>query len=102
MSSESKAKDIFVEALTMHGKVREAFLTSECGDDAELRAEVQRLLAQAEKADTFFGDADGETVMAGEFDGSGSLEKTGDEIGPLRGRAPGTGDDGSPEHCEGA
>jgi len=58
----TRAHDLFARALELDGNEREAFLAGECGDDAELRLEVQRLLVDAEKADSFFGGD--ESLMA--------------------------------------
>jgi len=54
----TKAHDLFARALELEEAAREAFLAGECGDDAELRLEVQRLLVDAERADSFFGGDD--------------------------------------------
>ncbi|MEM7244580.1 MAG: protein kinase [Acidobacteriota bacterium] len=43
-----RANDLFVEALGLDTAERESFLSASCGDDAELRAEVDSLLALAE------------------------------------------------------
>ena len=77
------AKDLFVEALEQEPAAREAFLARACGDDAELHLEVQRMFIDAERADSFFGDDDGATLSAEEFQES-HLEKEGDQIGPYK------------------
>ncbi|MBT8405395.1 MAG: serine/threonine-protein kinase, partial [Gemmatimonadetes bacterium] len=40
-----RVQEIFLEAAEKHGAEREAFLVSACGDDADLRTEVDELLA---------------------------------------------------------
>jgi serine/threonine protein kinase len=77
------AQDLFVQALEMEPAVRDAFLAQACGDDAELHLEVQRLLVDAERADSFFGDEDGATLGAEEFKET-YAEKEGDVIGPYK------------------
>jgi hypothetical protein len=143
----TQAQDLFIQARELEPAQREAFLAQACGDNAELHLEVQRLLVEAERADSFFGDDDGGTLGAQEFQET-YAEKEGDQIGPyklrqphgeggfgtvwmaeqsvpisrmvaflesdqgrdghqagagpLRGRAPGAGDDGPPAHRQGA
>ena len=77
------AQNLFVQALEMEPASREAFLASACGNDAELRLEVQRMLVEAARADSFFGDGDGATLGAEEFKETYS-EKPGDQIGPYK------------------
>ena len=55
------AQALFVQALEMEPAAREAFFTAACGDDVELRLAVQRLLMDAARADSFFGNDDGAT-----------------------------------------
>lgn len=47
------AWDLFTRALELPESERDAFLTESCGDDAELHLEVQRMLVDAECADSF-------------------------------------------------
>jgi serine/threonine-protein kinase len=56
MNSEKweKAKEIFHAALEKDEEQREAFLQEVCGDDRELRHEVDSLLASFDKAEDFF------------------------------------------------
>ena len=79
----SLAQDLFVQALEMEPVAREAFLAQACGDNAELHLEVQRLLVDAARADSFFGDTDGATLGAEEFKAS-YAEKEGDIVGPYK------------------
>ena len=78
-----KAQDLFTRALELPESERDAFLARECGDDAELHLEVQRMLVEAARADSFFGDEDGSTLGAEEFKDS-YAEKEGDVIGPYK------------------
>ena len=75
-----KAKQLFVRAFPLQGKAREAFLQEACGDDAELRLEVKRLLTDSEKADSFFADTEGATIGPAEFKRVPS-EREGDVVG---------------------
>ena len=99
----TRVEELFAEAHEMLPEEREAFLADACGEDAELRLEVQRLLIDAGRADSFFGDAviDDATLAS---DGSGQTsgrkatpssspaapppepitEKEGDVIGPFK------------------
>ena len=79
----SLAQDLFVQDLEMEPAARDAFLAQACGDNAELQLEVQRLLVDAERADSFFGDEDGATLGAEEFQDT-YAEKEGDVIGPYK------------------
>ena len=79
MTSESHK--LFLQALDLDPGERDAFLAEACGDDAELRLELQRLLVDAERADSFFGDTEGATLGTGE-QAETYTEKEGDEIGP--------------------
>ena len=58
------ARDLFSRAQPLDPDAREAFLAGECGDNAELRLEVQRMLVDSEKADAFFADDEGATIGA--------------------------------------
>jgi serine/threonine protein kinase/Tol biopolymer transport system component len=48
-----KIESIFQAALDLSGEEREQFVRAECGDDAELRAEVERFIARFETEDSF-------------------------------------------------
>jgi len=80
---ETLAKDLFTRALELPQSERDAYLAKACGDDAELHLAVQRLLVDSERADAFFGDADGATIGAEEFKKS-HVEKKGDQVGPYK------------------
>src|SRR5262245_26737526 len=46
-------KEVYDRALDLHGEERESFLAEACGDDDDLRREVESLLAAHEDAGTF-------------------------------------------------
>ena len=79
----TKATDLFVRAYELESKERETFLAHACGDDAELRLEVERMLEDAEKADVLFTSDDAVTSDDGatiSMDGSGKT--SGKNIAP--------------------
>ena len=51
MTHWGQVKEVFAEAVEREGPEREAYLRESCGPDAELRAEVDRLLADHEADD---------------------------------------------------
>jgi serine/threonine protein kinase len=77
------AQDIFARALELPESARDAFIAQACCGDAELRLEVQRLLVDAARADSFFGNDEDPTIGAEEF-GNSHSEKAGDAIGPYK------------------
>lgn len=48
-----RVRTVFLKARDLAGSAREAYLTEACGGDAGLRAEVERLLADEQRATTF-------------------------------------------------
>ena len=52
--TSNRAQTLFARAHEMEAAARDSFLTGECGEDLELRVQVQRMLADAEKADALF------------------------------------------------
>ena len=91
-----KVREIFTNAAVLPpGDERENYLAEACGDDAELRLEVQRLLVDAERADSFLGATvvdDDEivadealTILDGDEGGGGFSESAGDVVGPYTG-----------------
>jgi eukaryotic-like serine/threonine-protein kinase len=80
---DTLAQSLFVQALELPAAERDAFFDQACGGDAELRLEVQRLLVDAARADSFFGNDGQLTIGAGEF-GNTHSEKPGDIIGPYK------------------
>ena len=81
MSIKTKATDIFARAFEMKDEPRGTYLKSACGEDAKLRLEVERLLVDAAKADSFFANNEGATMNAEHFHASYS-EQEGDQVGP--------------------
>ena len=87
-----KAKKIFAEACEKKGDEREVFLAQACGNDAELRLEVQRMLVDVERADALFGETGGDDETTIGVDGPDEsstrprlepvAEKEGDRVGP--------------------
>ena len=45
-----RLKSLFHQAWELNGEERAAFITSACGDDAHMRAQLERLLAASEAA----------------------------------------------------
>jgi serine/threonine protein kinase len=77
------AEEIFFEAWELPAEMREAFLEQACGGDNLTRRDVERLLADAERAERFFGDAP--TIAAHPVHASVSrIEKAGDWVGAYR------------------
>jgi len=59
MSTDSittRAKEIFCSALDVACEARSTLVDAHCGDDAALRARVERLLAAHERSERVFGD----------------------------------------------
>ena len=79
----TQAQELFTRALELPESERNAFLSEQCGGGAELHLEVQRMLVDAARADSFFGDENGATLGAEEFKNS-YAEKEGDVIGPYK------------------
>jgi serine/threonine protein kinase/tetratricopeptide (TPR) repeat protein len=77
------AQDLFAQARELPVSERDAFLVQACGDNAELHLEVQRLLVDAARADSFFGDENGATLGAEEFKET-YAEKESDQVGPYK------------------
>ena len=48
-----KIEEIFQAALDLSGDEREQFMRAECGDDKDLRAEVEKFIARFETEDSF-------------------------------------------------
>jgi len=48
-----KIKEVYDRALDLSGDAREGFLAEACGDDEDMRREVESLLAAHEVAGTF-------------------------------------------------
>ena len=78
---ESRIEEVFAIALESEGEEREEFLADACGDDAEFRFEVQRMLVDAERAESLFGEVPGEGELEKGTEEQG-WERAGDQIGP--------------------
>lgn len=82
MTSESweKAKELFSDALGLSASERAAMLDEKCGDDAELRAEVESLLTADAQPSTLF-DAPVADIVAGHMADSNADAEGGLKIG---------------------
>ena len=60
----TNSRDIFIRALDLEGDARDSFLAEACAGDPALELEVRRMLADSEKADGFFSDGEGSTILA--------------------------------------
>ncbi len=61
-------RDIFIRALDLDGDARDSFLAEACTGKPELESEVRSMLADSEKADGFFSDGEGSTLLATRFE----------------------------------
>ena len=77
------AEDIFFEARELDPDVQGKFLDGACAGDPFLRSEVERLLADADRADAFFSGTLGECPAPAACRGF-SAERVGDLVGPYR------------------
>jgi eukaryotic-like serine/threonine-protein kinase len=73
---------VYYAALEVEEKERSLFLEAACKEDAELRSEVQSLLAMHEQADSFLGKPAVEEVVKGLKDEPPSL--LGRQLGPYQ------------------
>ncbi|MEM7355717.1 MAG: serine/threonine-protein kinase, partial [Acidobacteriota bacterium] len=64
--------DLFQAAVTLAGEARDRLLDHECSDDAELRQQVEELLAAHDRAATFLERPAGAGLTVGESDVGGS------------------------------
>jgi hypothetical protein len=58
----NRVKEIFAEAIELHGADRASYLDQACAGDSELRAEVDAYLSAAENSGALLGSADEETA----------------------------------------
>lgn len=65
---DANSRDIFIRALDLEGDARDSFLAEACAGDAALESEVRSMLADSEKADGFFSNGEGATVLASRFE----------------------------------
>jgi serine/threonine protein kinase len=81
---------LFAEALERPGAERAAFLTQACGDDTELRREVEALLASSAEAESVLGEsatcfaAPLLAALHGEWDDEERIRAAGQRLGPYR------------------
>ncbi|MEM7390723.1 MAG: CIA30 family protein [Verrucomicrobiota bacterium] len=80
MNRLEQAQELYAEALEWEDSARPAFLEEHCGDDEELRLEVEKLLEKGKQADAFFGEADDETLSQSEIPAP-YVESEGERIG---------------------
>ena len=73
--------DVFQQASQLAGKAREAYLDAACAVNPDLRLEVERLLANTGRTESFSGDFEGDTIVTGSPVET-YHEREGDRIGP--------------------
>jgi serine/threonine protein kinase/Leucine-rich repeat (LRR) protein len=64
----TNSRDIFIRALDLEGDARDSFLAEACAGDPALESEVRSMLADSDKADGFFSNGEGTTVLASSFE----------------------------------
>jgi len=74
-------QDIFSEALELEGQERENYILSKTGNDTQLRQEVENLLKNSEKADSFFGDLEDKVSGAWQKAAETTLLSEGERVG---------------------
>ncbi len=78
-----RVREIFFKAHELKGQERLTYLLGECGEDTALRAEVERMLQAAERADSLLGvDDEDDTLSDLGLDGPSDDELEGTVIGP--------------------
>ena len=65
---DASSRNIFIRALDLEGDARDSFLAEACAGDPALESKVRSMLADSEKADGFFSNGDGATVLASRFE----------------------------------
>lgn len=65
---DANSRNIFIRALDLEGDARDSFLAEACAGDPALESEVRSMLADSEKADGFFSNGEGATVLASRFE----------------------------------
>ena len=84
--TDDLAKAIFLDALDLPAASRGAFVARACGDDADLRASVERLLGAHAAADDFLEKPASVSDLAGidpRREPAIQLERPGDRVGPF-------------------
>jgi Flp pilus assembly protein TadD len=86
MSKErwERTKQILEEALPLAPQQRRAFLDSACGQDTELRAEVESLISSHEEAGSQFLAADAPAFFDIPLDFSSAASRAGQAVGPYK------------------
>ncbi|WP_291723319.1 serine/threonine-protein kinase [Bernardetia sp.] len=74
-------QDIFSEALELQGKEREDYIQSKTEGDTELKEEVEKLIAGAEKADSFFGNLEDKVSDVWQKAAETTLLQEGEKVG---------------------
>jgi serine/threonine protein kinase/Tol biopolymer transport system component len=85
----NRAKQVFQEALEKTGPDRTAFVAAGCGDDGQLRAQVEALLAAHDEAGEFLArpttmGANAAAVAVAGVSAAGRPEGSGSRIGPYK------------------
>lgn len=75
-----RTKTVFLDSLDLAGPARETFLAHACGDDAELRAEVESLLA-SDAAAGGFGELPAPALLADDATSATHRLEPGDRLG---------------------
>jgi serine/threonine protein kinase len=73
-------RDIFVRALDLEGDARDSYIAQACAGSPALDIEVRSMLADSGKADDFFRDGEGPTLLATRFE-TPYTEVEGERIG---------------------
>ena len=79
-NAQTNSREVFIRAIDLEGGAREAFLAEACAGKPELESEVRGMLTDSVKADEFFRDAEGSTMLAGQFETS-YTEVEGERVG---------------------
>ncbi len=80
---ESRAKEIFLDALDVPGAERPGFVEAACGGDAELRARVEALLGRRASTQDVLGDLPAAAPWAGDVPTTVRELGEGDRVGPF-------------------
>lgn len=81
MDTTEKVQELYLQALEREEEERTSFLEEACGDNAELREEVERLLAKSKEVDSFFGEREVDTIRD-ERSAAPMMASEGDRVGP--------------------
>jgi serine/threonine protein kinase len=64
----TNSRDIFIRAMDLEDDDLDSFLAEACAGDPALELEVRKMLADSQKADGFFSNCGGATVLASQFE----------------------------------